>query len=67
MAGAPWSWVALLGVGDKPGVVVEVANDLWDSSRLAERAAACRSQNVIADRPSLPGLKARCAIVRGVM
>ena len=41
---------ALLGMGDKPGPVVEVANEAWDSSRLAQRAAACPSRNVHADR-----------------
>ncbi len=37
----------------EPRLVLEVADEVWDSPRLAQRATACPSQNVYADRASL--------------
>ena len=42
---------------DEPRLVVEVADEVWDSPRLAQRATACPSQNVYADRPSLHAVR----------
>ena len=67
MAGAPWSCGRMLGMGDKPGPVVEVANEVWDSSRLAQRAGHVLHRAFMRIAVFACGLKAGCAIVMGVM
>ena len=57
-----------LGVGDKPGLVVEVAND--PVGLIAAGGARCDmsfTERLCGSPVSARGLKVRCAIVRGVM
>jgi hypothetical protein len=58
---------AVLRMGDKPGFVVEVANELWDSWRLAQRAPHVLHRTFMRIAVFARGLKARCAIVVGLM
>jgi hypothetical protein len=57
---------ALLAVGDKPGLVVEIANEVWDSPR----RAACYGMSFTERSCGSPifarGPKAGYAIVRGM-